>query len=47
LVRHQQTWARRNPRLNRIDMTQPDADARVVDLIAGHLGPSALPGPGV
>jgi tRNA dimethylallyltransferase len=42
LVRHQQTWARRNPRSIRIDMTLPDAGARVIELVAHHTG--LLPG---
>ncbi len=43
-VRHQQTWARRNPRLVRIDMTEPDPDAKVVALVNRHLGPATAPG---
>jgi tRNA dimethylallyltransferase len=34
LVRHQQTWFRRNSRLHRIDMTQDQALERLKDLIA-------------
>jgi tRNA dimethylallyltransferase len=41
LVRHQQTWYRRNPRLIRIDMTQPDPASTVL----GHILPE-LPATG-
>ena len=48
LVRHQQTWARRNPRLIRIDMTQPRCRCRgwSIRRLPVSLGPSALPCPG-
>ncbi|MDQ3657653.1 MAG: tRNA (adenosine(37)-N6)-dimethylallyltransferase MiaA [Chloroflexota bacterium] len=36
LVRHQQTWFRKNDRLIRIDMTQADASARVVERSIAH-----------
>ncbi len=35
LVRHQQTWFRRNPRLHRIDMTEGTALAEVMALLGG------------
>jgi tRNA dimethylallyltransferase len=38
LVRHQQTWFRRNPRLIRIDMTQPDAQADLIRLARAFIG---------
>lgn len=34
LVRHQQTWFRRNPRLMRIDMMEPEPIARLLSLLA-------------
>lgn len=37
LVRHQETWWRKNPRLVRIDMTEPGAEARIARLVAAHL----------
>ncbi|HWV23494.1 MAG TPA: tRNA dimethylallyltransferase, partial [Thermomicrobiales bacterium] len=37
LVRHQETWWRKNPRLVRVDMTAPDAEARTTTLIEMHL----------
>ncbi len=37
LVRHQQTWYRRNPRLLRIDMTQPDPASTVLSHIVPRL----------
>lgn len=36
LVRHQQTWFRRNERLVRIDMTAPDATRVVIDRSRAH-----------
>jgi tRNA dimethylallyltransferase len=38
LVRHQETWWRKNPRLLRIDMTDPDATSRMQRTVAAHLG---------
>lgn len=38
LVRHQETWWRKNPRLVRIDMTEPDAELRIIRKIQRHLG---------
>ena len=38
LVRHQQTWARKNPRLVRIDMRDPDALEQAIALIEDHVG---------
>ena len=38
LVRHQQTWARKNPRLLRIDMRDPGAFETIVSRIREHLG---------
>jgi tRNA dimethylallyltransferase len=38
LVRHQQTWFRRNPRLIRIDMTQPDAQADLIRQARAFVG---------
>lgn len=38
LVRHQDTWWRKNPRLVRIDLTQPGATTELVDRIASFLG---------
>ncbi|HEV2072418.1 MAG TPA: tRNA (adenosine(37)-N6)-dimethylallyltransferase MiaA [Thermomicrobiales bacterium] len=38
LVRHQETWWRKNPRLLRIDLTQPDETTRVQRAVAVHLG---------
>jgi tRNA dimethylallyltransferase len=40
LVRHQQTWARKNPRLVRIDMRDPDALEQAIALIENHAGTS-------
>jgi tRNA dimethylallyltransferase len=40
LVRHQQTWFRRNPRLIRIDMTEPDPTSTVLNQILSHLPPA-------
>jgi len=37
LVRHQETWWRKNPRLVRIDMTQAGAESRIEHLIKAHL----------
>ena len=37
LVRHQQTWYRRNPRLVRNDMTEPDALERIFSLVGDFL----------
>lgn len=37
LVRHQQTWWRKNPRLVRIDLTQPDAAVKATAAVARHL----------
>lgn len=37
LVRHQETWWRKNPRLIRIDLQQPGAQRLVHDLVADHL----------
>lgn len=37
LVRHQQTWWRKNPNLVRIDMTTPDAEAMAEIAVADHL----------
>lgn len=42
LVRHQETWWRKNPRLTRIDLEQPGAEQRVRDLISGHLARHGL-----
>jgi len=36
LVRHQQTWFRKNERLVRIDMTDPDAIGTVIERAAAH-----------
>ena len=38
LVRSQQTWFRRNPRMVRVDMDAADAGRRVVDLVEEHSG---------
>lgn len=38
LVRHQETWWRKNPRLLRIDMTEPDGISRMQRAVAVHLG---------
>lgn len=38
LVRHQETWWRKNPRLLRIDMTTPDATSRAERAVELHLG---------
>lgn len=38
LVRHQQTWFRRNPRLIRIDMTEPNPLGAVLEHIHSHRG---------
>lgn len=38
LVRHQETWWRKNPRLVRIDLEQLEASERVTDRIAAFLG---------
>jgi len=38
LVRNQQTWFRRNPRMLRVDAGAPDSAARVVDLVEKHSG---------
>lgn len=43
LVRHQQTWFRKNPRMVRVDMSEADATARILDLIDQHLRPKNLP----
>ncbi|MCO5215367.1 MAG: tRNA (adenosine(37)-N6)-dimethylallyltransferase MiaA [Thermomicrobiales bacterium] len=37
LVRHQETWWRKNPRLQRIEMQQPDAFAQITALIDAFL----------
>lgn len=37
LVRHQETWWRKNPRLSRIDMTRPDAALAAERMIRHHL----------
>jgi tRNA dimethylallyltransferase len=37
LVRHQQTWWRKNPRLHRLDMRSPDVEAAATGEIARHL----------
>jgi tRNA dimethylallyltransferase len=37
LVRHQQTWLRKNPRMIRIDMSEPSATRHVLKLIEQHL----------
>ncbi len=37
LVRHQETWWRKNPRLQRIEMQQPDAFGRITALIDAFL----------
>ena len=37
LVRHQQTWWRKNPNLMRIDMTAPDAEQLAAAAVAEHL----------
>lgn len=37
LVRHQETWWRKNPRLVRIDLSEPDAIDRARSLITAHL----------
>jgi tRNA dimethylallyltransferase len=37
LVRHQQTWFRKNPRMIRIDMSHPNATQQVLSLIEQHL----------
>ena len=37
LVRHQQTWWRKNPHLIRIDMTTPDAKEQAVRAISTHI----------
>jgi tRNA dimethylallyltransferase len=38
LVRHQETWWRKNPRLLRIDMTLPDPEAIAAHAVARHIG---------
>lgn len=38
LVRHQETWWRKNPRLVRIDMTEPDAYQQAVRAVERHIG---------
>jgi tRNA dimethylallyltransferase len=38
LVRHQQTWWRKNPRLHRLDMRDPDVVEAAMRTIAHHLG---------
>jgi tRNA dimethylallyltransferase len=43
LVRHQQTWWRKNPRLVRIDLTQPGAGQQAADAVARHLASPAIP----
>lgn len=37
LVRHQETWWRKNPRLHRVEMQQPEAEARITALIDAFL----------
>lgn len=37
LVRHQETWWRKNPRLTRIDMREPDAVDQMTTLVERHL----------
>jgi tRNA dimethylallyltransferase len=36
LVRHQQTWFRKNPEMTRIDLTDPNAETVIRDLIRQH-----------
>jgi tRNA dimethylallyltransferase len=38
LVRHQETWWRKNPRLVRIDMSSPDPESVAAQAVARHLG---------
>lgn len=38
LVRNQQTWFRRNPRMVRVDAGAPEAAGRVADLVGEHSG---------
>jgi tRNA dimethylallyltransferase len=40
LVRHQQTWFRKNPAMNRIDMTDPDALAEICKKINSRFRPN-------
>lgn len=49
-VRHQETWLRRNPRLIRLDVTQPGWEGRLLDLArrfiaGGEAGDEVTPGP--
>jgi tRNA dimethylallyltransferase len=47
LVRHQETWWRKNPRLVRIDMTSPDAEALAAEAVAHHISNDAAPDRGI
>lgn len=40
LVRHQQTWWRKNPNLVRIDMTAPEIQEQAIQAISDHLEPN-------
>jgi tRNA dimethylallyltransferase len=37
LVRHQETWWRKNPRLVRIDMTSPNAETQAAEAVEHHI----------
>jgi tRNA dimethylallyltransferase len=47
LVRHQETWWRKNPRLVRIDMTLPDAEDLAAGAVAQHIRHEAAPDRGI